>query len=82
MLILVILIVVFQQLVQQQHVSCFHLKQGIGQEGKKICVLHELGNKTQLGGGVWAHCEPLSGFSEGAWGKAFEKLTIFNLKLV
>ena len=50
MLILVILIVVFQQLVQQQHVSCFHLKQGIGQEGKKICVLHELGNKTQLGG--------------------------------
>ena len=23
--------------------------QGIRQEGKKICVLHELGNKTQLG---------------------------------
>ena len=28
----------------------------------KLCVLHELGNKTQLG--VWAHCEPLNGFKE------------------
>ena len=36
-----------------------YINQGVSQEGKKFCVLHELENKTQLG--VWAHCEPLSG---------------------
>ena len=34
---------------------------GISQEGKKFCVLHNLGNKMQLG--VWWHYEPLNGFS-------------------
>ena len=35
--------------------------QGISQEGKNFCDLHELENKMQLW--VWVHCEPLNGFS-------------------
>ena len=35
--------------------------QSINQERKKICVLHNLGNTTQLG--VWGHYELLNGFS-------------------
>ena len=34
--------------------------QGISQEGKKLFVLHELGNKMQLG--VWALWQSLYGF--------------------
>ena len=30
---------------------------------EKFCVLHELGNKMQLG--VWVHCEPQNRFSGG-----------------
>ena len=54
--------------------------QGVSQGGKKFCVLHELGIKTQLV--VWGYCEPLSGFSEGPGGKTFGKFTIFSLNLV
>ena len=32
--------------------------------------------------GVWAKCEPLSGFSGELWVKAVVKFTKFNLKLV
>ena len=59
---------------------CIHITQGISQEGKNLCVLHELGNKMQLG--VWGHCEPLNGFRDGPRGKAFGKCTIFSFKLV
>ena len=45
---------------------------------KKICVLHELENKMQLG--VWVHFKPLNGFS-GPKEKALQKFTIFSLKL-
>ena len=51
--------------------------QGVSPEGKKVYVLHELGNKMQLG--AWVHCEPLNGFSGS---KALEKFTVFTLKLV
>ena len=37
------------------------IQQGVSQEGKKPCVLHELGNKMQLG--VWGNYEPLRGFN-------------------
>ena len=53
------------------------ITQGVSQEGKLFCVLHELGNKMQLE--VWGHCEPLS---EGRRGKALGTFTIFSLKLV
>ena len=49
--------------------------QGVGKEGKELCVLHELGNKMQLG----EHCGLLNGFNRGPGGKAFEKCTIFSL---
>ena len=49
----------------------FHC-QGISQEGKKFCVLPELGDETQLG--VWVHSEPLNGFSGGPRDKTLEKL--------
>ena len=54
--------------------------QDFSQEGKKLCVLYELGNKTQLG--AWGYCELLKGFSSGARYKGFEKPTTFSLKLV
>ena len=50
--------------------------QSVRQEGKQFFVLLKLENKMQLG--VWAHCESLSGFSWGPWGKALVKFTIFN----
>ena len=57
---------------------------GVSQEGKKFCVLHELGNKMQWGEGrgVWVHCESLNGFSGGTGDKTLEKYKIFSLKLV
>ena len=51
------------------------LKQCIRKEGKKICILYELENKTQVG--VCVHCEPHSGFSGGPGSKALEKLSIW-----
>ena len=48
---------------------------------KKICFLHELGNKMQLR--VWTHCESLSSFGEEPWAKkTLVKFTMFNLKQV
>ena len=47
------------------------LYQGVSQERKKFCVLHELGNKTLLG--VWGHYEPLSGLSGGPGGQSLWK---------
>ena len=55
---------------------------GVTQEGKKICVLHELGNKMQLGVWGWGHCDPLTGFSGAPGGKVLGKFTVFSLKLV
>ena len=55
-------------------------KQDISQEGKKFCILHELGNKMQLG--VWAHWEPLNWLNGLPLGKALEKFALFSLKLV
>ena len=52
----------------------------ISQEREKFCILHELGNKMQLG--FWVPFELLTGFSGGQGGKAFEKFTVFSLKLV
>ena len=54
--------------------------QGISQEGKKLCILHELGNKMQLG--VYGHCEHLNGFNWEPEDKDLEKFTVFSLKLV
>ena len=45
---------------------------GCYQRRKKFCILHELGNKKQLG--VWEHCEPLNGFSRGPGDKALAGL--------
>ena len=42
-------------------------KQDISQEGKNICIFHELGNKMQLG--VRVHCQSLNRFSGGPGGK-------------
>ena len=52
--------------------------QGVSQKGKKFCILHELGNKTQLG--VWGHFEPFSEFSEQVQPdiKVLEIFTIFS----
>ena len=47
---------------------------------EKFCVLHEFGNKTQLG--FWGHREPFSGFTWGTEGRALGTFTIFSLKLV
>ena len=33
-------------------INYLQIKQGISQKGKKFCVLHELGNKTQQGSGL------------------------------
>ena len=57
--------------------ACLECAEGVSQEGKKLCVLHEL---MQLG--VWVHYELLNGFSGWPWSKAFENFTIFSLKLV
>ena len=46
------------------------LYQGVSQERKKFCVLHELRNKMQLG--IWGQYEPLSGLSGGPGGKSLE----------
>ena len=46
---------------------------GFSQKGKRFCVLHELGNKFQLG------LEPLSGFSGRSGGKSFRTFN-FSLK--
>ena len=62
----------YQEIFNTQAAKCMHKYcytcncvqcQGVSQEGKKFCVLHELGNKMQLGvyGG---HCESLSEFSK------------------
>lgn len=53
---------------------------GVSHEGKKyvfFCMNWEL--KHNLG--VWGHCDPLSGVSEGPEAKAFGKSIIFSLKL-
>ena len=48
--------------------------QATSQKGKKkICLLHELWNKTHLGR-PGRHCEPLSGFSEDQGSKPLEDL--------
>ena len=39
---------------------------------EKNWVLHELGNKTQLG--VWAQCEPLDEISRGPGAKILKNL--------
>ena len=66
--------------------SAFHIVkvlileiQCVSQEGKKVCVFHELGNKTHS---AWVLCEPFNGFSGEPGGKALKKFTIFRLKLV
>ena len=45
--------------------------QGISQKGKKLCVLHELGNKTQA---IWRHCEPSVGSVGNQGAKPLENL--------
>ena len=47
--------------------------QGVSQEGKKLCALHELGNKVQLGV-CMGHCELLSGLIVGPGGKPLENI--------
>ena len=55
--------------------------QGVSREGKKFCILYELGNKMQPG--VWVHCDSVNGFSGGIRvGGNLEKFTIFSLKLL
>ena len=47
--------------------------QGVSREGKKFCILYELGNKMQPG--VWVHCDSVNGFSGGSgWGVTLKNL--------
>ena len=59
--------------------------QGVSQERKKLCVLHELGDKTQLGvlvGGRGGGALETLGLSGGPQSKALGTYTIFSSKLV
>ena len=67
---------IYSTVTNYEKLSC----QGVSQEGKKFCVLYELGNKMWLG--VWGTLWARSGFNGGPEGKAHGKLTIFSLKLV